>query len=181
MSQNNIRYLNERKIAAHEVKRKIQIVIALIFGSFFMFGFVNGIIEKDPGMAAVGGILLLPFLYMFWCGLKTGFLIEAARRYETVFGSDRDGLVTVEELSTMFGKPGYKLMRELDRIFRRGYFQNCTLQQGGHPGVILYDATVGENGVGFIEVRCPNCGGINRIRSGSHSKCTFCGGPVTGQ
>ncbi|MBO4910092.1 MAG: hypothetical protein J5476_12515 [Lachnospiraceae bacterium] len=178
---NNIRYLNEQKIASHDTKRKVQIVIALIFGSFNLFGFVSFIIEKDPGGVALFGILLLPFAYLFWCGINTGILIESARRYETVFGGDRDGFVTVEELSTMFGKPGYKLMAELEKLFRRGYFQNCTLQQGGHPGVVIYDAPIGENGVGFIEVKCPNCGGINRIRSGSHSKCTFCGGPVSGQ
>ena len=29
--------------------------------------------------------------------------------------------------------------RELEKIFRKGYLQNCALQRGGDPCIIIYD------------------------------------------
>ena len=104
------------------------------------------------------------------------------RRYEMIFGADEDGIVTVDELSTQMGKPGYKIFKELEGLFKKGYFSNCNLQQGGKPCVIINNAMIdGAQGVGFINVQCPNCAGVNRIRVGSYGQCTFCGNQIVGK
>lgn len=179
----NIRYLNESIIRAHEGKKKVQLIVGGILAAFNLFGIVEVVAgEIDKKNLPVYVVFMFPAILLLCLGIRTGMLIESARRYETVFGGDRDGIITVEELSTQMGKPGYKIFSELEKVFRRGYFQNCSLQQGGHPAVIINDMLYeGSDGVGFLEVKCSNCGGVNRIRNGAAGKCSYCGAPIAGK
>ena len=122
-------------------------------------------------MVAVG----LVFLFI---GLVLGRKVDVALRYETIFSGDRNGIVEIRELTGQTGKSQEEVTRELETLFRKGFFQGCSLQLEGTPAVIINDAMVGETGTGFAEVRCPKCGGTTRIRSGSRGQCSFCHSPI---
>lgn len=84
-----------------------------------------------------------------------------------------------EELSNQLQKPSFKIFEELELLFRKGFFQNCSLQQGGSPCVKIDNAIIDDKaGKGFVEVKCKNCGGTSRIRADSSSPCSFCGAPL---
>ena len=104
--------------------------------------------------------------------------VNAALRYETILSGDRNGIVEIRELTGQTGKRQDEVFKELETLFRKGYFQGCTLQLEGTPAIIINDAMVGEKGTGFAEVRCPKCGGATRIRAGSRGQCAFCHSPI---
>ena len=119
------------------------------------------------------------FAVPLYLGIRRGQRAELAKRYETIFASDRNGIVTIEELCGQTAKDPQKVLSELETLIRKGYFRDITLQRGtSTPCVIINDAMVGERGIGFVYVRCDNCGGMNHIRAGSHGSCEFCGAPI---
>ncbi len=135
-------------------------------------------------------IKLLPvyIILMAACGIpiyigkKKNGEISTAMRYEKIFGSDVDGTVTAEELSAQMNKPSFEIFPELDILFKKGYFQNCNLQLGGNPCVKIDNALDGDNlGTGFVEVKCPNCGGTSHIRVGTNGTCSYCGESLFGK
>ena len=54
------------------------------------------------------------------------------------------GIITATELGKVMNIEYFDIFVELEKIFRRGYFINCTLQQGRNPSVIINNAQVGE-------------------------------------
>ncbi|MBR6404537.1 MAG: hypothetical protein IKS48_14250 [Eubacterium sp.] len=179
----NIRYLNEKKAASEELKKKILMIIAMILGDFNLFGVVYFIIFKTGWAIVMFSIFLAMDAFIFWLGVKAGRRVEMARRYETIFGSDEDGFVTVGEISSLLQQPGNKILAELKLLFRKKFFLNCNLETKGQPMVYIYNAQPDQNindGVGFVVCTCGNCGTQNRIRAGAMSRCYACQAPLQG-
>lgn len=177
----HIRYLSLSTVAQKLIMQKVLLVLGGILTVFFTFGVVGGILDYSEGLRKgipVYAVFLIPSVLVFLMGLNIGRQIGAARRYETIFSADRDGVVALGELVGQMGKSEMKIFMELEKLFRAGYFVNCTLQRGGAPCVLIVDAMVGETGVGFVTVACINCGGQSRIRAGSRGACQYCGAPI---
>ena len=122
--------------------------------------------------------MIIPGLVLLCIGLVMSRKVNAALRYETILSGDRNGIVEIRELTGQTGKRQDEVFKELETLFRKGYFQGCTLQLEGTPAIIINDAMVGEKGTGFAEVRCPKCGGATRIRAGGRGQCAFCHSPI---
>ena len=122
--------------------------------------------------------MIIPGLVLLCIGLVMSRKVNAALRYETILSGDRNGIVEIRELTGQTGKRQDEVFKELETLFRKGYFQGCTLQLEGTPAIIINDAMVGEKRTGFAEVRCPKCGGATRIRAGSRGQCAFCHSPI---
>lgn len=183
-----IRYLNLNRIEAQEKSAKKFMIFGCILAVFFGFAifacfFRLGSEEPIP-MSYLPGYVLFFFIsgIPIFISIKKSNQIKAARRYETIFGSDTDGIITGDELSRQLQKPSFKIFEELDKLFKKGFFQNCNLQLGGNPCVKI-DNSISQDikGTGFVEVKCPSCGGTSRIRADSHTKCTYCGSPLYGK
>ena len=187
----NIRYLNEKKIASQETIKKILLIIAVVFGDFNLFGLTLTIVKDRStfGICFTSFFLIIDII-IFWAGLRVGRLCDAARRYETIFGSDEDGFVTIGEMTTLLKQPPARIFNEVRTLFIRKYFINCAFETRGEPAVIIFDAIQPmnqngmnpnvNNGVGFVVIKCPNCGTLNRVRAGSMGKCIACQAPVSG-
>ena len=179
----NIRYLNEKKIASQENTKKVYLIIAMFFGDFNLFGVIFNIFEKSRFGVGLFLFFLIIDALIFWHGIRISRRIDAARRYETIFGSDEDGFVTIGEMSTMMQRPGRQIYNEINMLFRKKFFINCRFERSGQPVVIIDNAMPGENvnsGVGFVICTCRNCGTQNRIRAGVMSKCYACQAPISG-
>ena len=180
-SKNEIRYKSRGVAAAQRGKSKFLMIFGAVFGFIWAFGAVGGIANyKDLREGLPLYILMLiPHVWMFWRGIVAGRLADAATQYESIFTTDRDGIVTMDELTKQRGKSPEAILKELDEIFKKGYFNNCTLQKGQNPCVIIRGAARDdERGIGFVEVKCESCGGTTRIRAGSSGKCDYCGSPI---
>ncbi|MBQ3650542.1 MAG: hypothetical protein IJJ66_03735 [Treponema sp.] len=138
--------------------------------------------KKETNPLYMSCILLIPSAIPILISRKKFREIASARRYETIFGSDTDGIITADELSTQLKRPSSKIFAELKDLFVKGYFQNCSLGKEGDTCVKIDNALGNEVlGTGFVEVTCKNCGATNRIRADSHGKCSYCGNPLYGK
>ena len=180
-----IRYLNLDRIEKEtNTARKLMKFGYILVGLFFIgiLGCMFKLADVPKQNLPVYCILIVPSVIPILIAKAKEKDIKAARRYETIFGSDTDGIITGDELSSQLQKPAFKIFEELDKLFKKGFFQNCNLQLGGNPCVKI-DNSIGQDvdGTGFVEVRCQNCGGTSRIRADSHTKCTYCGSPLYGK
>ena len=176
-----INYLKDEAVRTNERRKKRQITAGAIITAFFGFGVVGGIADYEGLREGISmyAVFLIPGIVLLLSGFNIGRMIDAARRYNGIFSADRDGVVTCDELGGQLGMDENRIFKELEVLFRKGFFQNCTLQRGGSPCVIISDAMIGEDGVGFISAMCPACGAVTRIRAGSRGKCSYCGAPIS--
>ena len=137
----NVRYLNERKIEAEELKKKALLITSMVIGDFFLFGIVLFVSKKDS--FGIGMCLFFVILnaLIFLKGISIGKRCDRARRYEAIFGSDEDGIVTIGEISTMMSQPGNKIYNDIKKLFKKKYFINCNFDMRGNPAVVMYDVT----------------------------------------
>ena len=153
--------------------------LSIFFGLAVIFALTA---DKDEPIADDLGFYLgclVPGLALLVWSFFTKSKLTAARRYAELFGADRDGFVELRELTRATGLSEQKLLVRLDRLFNAGLFCFCTLQRGGaRPGVLLSDARVSDEAVGFVNVKCASCGGTSRIRAGTVGKCEYCGSPI---
>lgn len=161
-------------------RRKRFLISGIILTVFFGFGVIGGITGQTEGLRqglTVYLVFLIPSLLLIWKGVSIGKRMDAARRYNSIFLLDTDGFVTLEELTRCTGQTAGAVQKELELLFRKGYFQSCAFRQG--DGVILSSAVGDRKEEGFVMVRCPNCGAASRIRAGTTERCPYCGGPVS--
>lgn len=175
-----IKYLSLKTVARQAVKQKCLMIIGGILTSFLAFGIIGGIAGEGElrGGIPVYLVFLIPSLMILYRGYDAGRQIGAARRYESIFAADKDGIVTADELVRQTGKSPSRISKELERLFQAGYFYDCTLQQGGELCVLISEANTDERGIGFVMVKCKSCGGSTRIRAGSRGICQFCGSAI---
>lgn len=170
-------YLNETAISKIARKQKLRTIVGGVLTVFFGLSVILAAVGYSPELRdglLIYVILLIPSVLLLLLGIRAGRDIALARRYNGIFAADRDGVVHASELTGAAGKPEAHLSKELERLFRLGLFQGCTLEQGASPAVILADEK------SFVVVDCPQCGASNRIRARTHAKCEYCGSAICG-
>ncbi|WP_394265874.1 hypothetical protein [Anaerotignum sp.] len=171
---------------SHERMRKIyskeRTLIFLSVGPilFFLIAVLEGIFGNDPVLRdslMTSLVIEMLFVLMLLVALRYERKLSLVRRYNQIFMCDRDGVVTMKELSRQMGKPEEKILSELKWLFKHSLFCDCTLQVGGEPCVILS----GESGSrsSFVNVICDKCTGTTRLRAGTSGKCDYCGSAIT--
>lgn len=173
-------YISNVVLGRLSFKKNIQVVVGGFFTTFFVLGIIGGLMKDDQvfwdGLIS-GIIILLPFVLLFLSGIRNSRKIGLARRYNLIFMCDGDGTVTVHELANQIGKPSVKVLSQLEWLFRKGVFCDCTLQQGGEPCVILSGRTGSKTS--FVNVVCEKCNGTTRLRAGTFGKCEYCGSAIS--
>lgn len=173
-------YISNDALGRLSFKKNIQVVVGGFFTTFFVLGIIGGLMKDDQvfwdGLIS-GIIILLPFVLLFLSGIRNSRKIGLARRYNLIFMCDGDGTVTVHELANQIGKPSVKVLSQLEWLFRKGVFCDCTLQQGGEPCVILSGRTGSKTS--FVNVVCEKCNGTTRLRAGTFGKCEYCGSAIS--
>ena len=178
-------YLDTTKIFYTRKKAKAQMIIGVVITAFYSFGFFvneNDIDEAVMSLATLKATLvplMVPGIYLIWCALQNYKMAKLAEEYDKVIASDKNGIVTATEIEKATGKKFFDIMVELNKLFGKGFFTNCVLQQGRNPGIIVNTAQVGDDkGVGFMQMTCPKCGGYTRVRAGGMGECEFCGSKI---
>ena len=175
-------YISKIAIARLTLKKHIQMIIGGFFTAVFLFGIISGVTgynEKLRDNLITNIVMLVPSALLLINGIKNGRMAGRAYRYNSIFMCDIDGTVTIEELARQAGKMPFKVLSELEKLFEKGVFRDCTLQTQGVPCVILSGR---ENSkTSFVNVVCEKCNGTTRIRAGSFGKCEYCGNAMSGR
>lgn len=173
-------YISNDVLGRLSFKKNIQVVVGGFFTTFFVLGIIGGLMKDDQvfwdGLIS-GIIILLPFVLLFLSGIRNSRKIGLARRYNLIFMCDGDGTVTVHELANQIGKPSVKVLSQLEWLFQKGIFCDCTLQREGEPCVILSGRTGSKTS--FVNVVCEKCNGTTRMRAGTFGKCEYCGSAIS--
>lgn len=173
-------YISKIAIARLTLKKHIQMIIGGFFTAVFLFGIISGVTgynEKLRDNLITNIVMLVPSALLLINGIKNGRMAARAYRYNSIFMCDIDGTVTIEELARQAGKMPFKVLSELEKLFEKGVFRDCTLQKQGLPCVILS----GREGskTSFVNIVCEKCSGTTRIRAGSSGKCEYCGNAIS--
>ncbi|MDY5229780.1 MAG: hypothetical protein SPH44_01480 [Eubacteriales bacterium] len=173
-------YISKIAIARLTLKKHIQMIIGGFFTAVFLFGIISGVTgynEKLRDNLITNIVMLVPSALLLINGIKNGRMAGRAYRYNSIFMCDIDGTVTIEELARQAGKMPFKVLSELEKLFEKGVFRDCTLQKQGLPCVILSGR---ENSkTSFVNVVCEKCNGTTRIRAGTSGKCEYCGNAIS--
>lgn len=167
-------YIHKDEIERSKRNGKWQMVFAIIGLLFFGIGLIGGF--SDPSLAqyrVIYLVFLLPFAWMLWQSIKKGQLRSMARRYNGIFCSDADGLISLAQLSANLNQTASQIRKELETLLHKGYLHNCTLSLDDPPRMIL-GGNGNANGRTAAAV-CPNCGANNTVREGYASTCIYCG------
>lgn len=155
-------------------------IIGGFFTAVFLFGIISGVTGYNENLRdnlITNIVMLVPSALLLINGIKNGRMAGRAYRYNSIFMCDIDGTVTIEELARQAGKMPFKVLSELEKLFEKGVFRDCTLQKQGLPCVILSGR---ENSkTSFVNVVCEKCNGTTRIRAGTSGKCEYCGNAIS--
>lgn len=173
-------YISKIAIARLTIKKHIQIIIGGFFTAVFLFGIISGVTGYNENLRdnlITNVVMIVPSALLLLNGIKNGRMAARAYRYNSIFMCDVDGTVTINEIANQSGKPPFKVISELEKLFEKGVFCDCTLQKQGSPCVILS----GREGskTGFVNIVCEKCNGTTRIRAGSSGKCEYCGNAIS--
>ena len=174
-------YVNKSLIYSTRKKAKAQMIIGVVMTVFYLMILLANENDVDEEVISLTAMkvsviaLVVPTLYLVWCALQNYKMAKLAEEYDKVIAGDKNGIVTATELEKATGKKFFDIMVELNKLFGKGFFTNCVLQQGRNPGIIVNTAQVGDDkGVGFMQMTCPKCGGYTRVRAGGTGECEFC-------
>lgn len=177
-------YLSKKTVVKARTRKSIMLISGGILTVLFATSVLMAIMDYGNELRQnliVYVALLIPSVLLLYKGMKAGVLAELANRYNSIFECDRDGVVTISELTKQTGKATSKILSELERLLEKGYLCNCSLQKNGQPCVLLSDGTAAGNGAGFVNVVCDICGGTTRLRAGSSGRCEYCGSALQGE
>ena len=171
-------YLSKKTLVKAGIRKRIMVISGGILTVLFATSVLMAILDSGDELRQnliVYVALLIPSVLLLYKGMKDGALTDLANRYNSIFECDRDGVVTISELTKQMGKATPKILSELERLLEKGYLCNCSLQKTGQPCIILSNGRADIDGSGFVNVVCDICGGTTRIRAGSSGKCEYCG------
>ena len=172
-------YLSGVAMAKTSVKKYIFLIIGGLIIALCAFGLFEGISNPDIGESrSIYAVFLILFGWMFYSGIRASRDLENARRYDTAFRADKNEALKLSTLADQTGKRVDQVEKELERLFRKGFFKGCSLIGGKEAAVVFTETGNGKQKSSIQTVTCPHCGATNHIRVGSHGACEYCGGAL---
>ena len=154
---------------------------------FWIFGIVVNIEDLTRHTQGAASGLVLSIIcsalsaFMIYHGIRIAKRISLAQTYDNILKQDEDGYVSRHELKNQTGKDYETIGRELDDLMSRGYLSGFHLTRDAGVSVELPGAAGRSAAGGYIQVKCPNCGGVSRIRAGVAGRCEYCDHPLGGE
>lgn len=174
-------YLSKAAVAGALLKKHILYAVggffSVVFGTILIMSITDPTMRDDILLAIC---FLLPSLFLVYRGRVCSKRLDSANYYNTFLEGDIDGFVALEDL-TKEGLDAGKVRTELELLFRKGFFKNCTLQlEGNKAGIVLPDKVQVEESR-MIKVTCERCGAVNAVRLGGTGECAYCGSTLIGK
>lgn len=179
MEQKQGAYLFRKTLLKTKVFSFVYILLGGVLTGFFSLGIILTLMEK--GNAAqedliICSVILLPSLFLLYKGIQKNRLLRIARYYDLFFAGNPGNVVDIEHLAAVSNKPVNKIEKELNSLFQKHFFDNCSLRMETPISVFLNNVEDKKTNVQYIV--CPNCGASNQILLGHPTTCEYCGSPI---
>lgn len=173
-------YLNKAKVL-------IRIVIygglTLYFGGLsflFLFSMLLGganQVEIESEFTSEIIAMLVAFLILFVLFIFKLRVPFMAIKISKLFANNRDGLISIEEISNNINKKQDKFVLAFMRCVGKGILVNCGIYAVDPTYIILGNgaSSIKEK---YCAMKCNCCGATNVNRSGFVNKCKYCGNAV---
>lgn len=129
--------------------------------------------EIESHLAAYIAFVIVPGAFLIWA-VKNLRLAGKAYKFNTFFEGDPDGVLSVEKTAVLFGMPVHKFVDVFDKLLKKGYLKNCTLENPDNPVISLNNGADSADEK-FDIVHCPSCGAPNKVKIGFVDECRYCG------
>lgn len=156
-------------------RNKLKMIDCGIIGSYIMIAviflpmlviLITSIQESDIKMSVTAIVLMAVLAAETFMIIMLRNRATRVRRYATIFDEDHDGIITFKRISEMTGYSDERIKRDIKWLFRGDFIHNVIVEE---------DRIRLKTEDGINEVICPNCGGVNMIRSDSSDYCEYCG------
>ena len=176
-------YLATGTMAAGVIKKWLLLLVGGFFTAFFGLGLLliitdSGYLDEDDLGVCLG--VLIPSVLLLVLGIRQARRLDLARRYDSALRALRSGAVPLPSLAEQTGKSEGQVLQELELLFHKGYFPDCSLRQGRDAAVLLPEGG-GHEMRSFVTVRCPGCGAPNSMPAHSRGKCEYCGSSLSAE
>ena len=127
---------------------------------------ITGMQDGDTVMSVTAVVLMIILAAETFMIIMLRKRAARGRQYATIFEEDHDGIITYKRISEMTGYDDEKIKKDIEWLIKVNFI---------HDVIIEDDKIRLKTEDGIIEIVCPVCGGVNRIRSDSSDKCDYCG------
>lgn len=175
-------YLATGTMAAGVIKKWLLLLVGGFFTAFFGLGLLliitdSGYLDEDDLGVCLG--VLIPSVLLLVLGIRQARRLDLARRYDSALRALRSGTVPLSSLAEQTGKSEGQVLQELELLFHKGYFPDCSLRQGRDAAVQLPGGEPEHRS--FVSVKCPNCGAPNSLPAHSRGRCEYCGSSLAAE
>ena len=141
------------------------VMVVIIFLTMLVI-LITGVQEGDTTMTVTAGVLMAILAAETFMIIMLKKRVTRGNQYATIFEEDHDGIITYKRISEMTGYDDDRIKKDIKWLLRANYIYN----------VIVEDDKIRlKTEDGIMEVVCPVCGGVNRIRVDSSDNCDYCG------
>ena len=179
MEQKQGAYLLRKTLVKTKIISFVYILLGGVLTGFFSLGIILTIIEKGNEAKEdliICSVILLPSLFLLFKGIQKNRFLHIARYYDLFFAGNPGNVVDIEHLAAVSNKPVNKVEKELNSLFQKHFFDNCSLRMETPISVLLNNVKDKKTNVQYVV--CPNCGAANQILPSHSTTCEYCGSPI---
>lgn len=176
-------------------KTKIISIIQLICGcviALFSFLMVTvGVTQikdsTDVGLCIFFVITLAIGILLIALGVQRRKIIAKFLLYTSMLSQDSEK--SLDTLSRVTNDPIDRITKNINKMLSYGllhnvsidYNKNCIVHLDRNSVEPIDDLTAPKEAPKYVIVKCPNCGGTNKIIEGTTSKCEYCGSFISSE
>lgn len=169
-------YLSRIVVLKTKIAAYMQIINGFLFGSICAIGFGLGFADKEDMVSdfVIGGIGMLIFFTLAFRGIRNILMTRKARRYNSIFMTDIDGEIPVDELFPRMQITRDKLLKDMEKLIGRGLLVNCAVNYEKQMKIVLFQKNKNMSQT-ITTIQCPKCGADMELKGGFITYCDHCG------
>ena len=174
-------YLNRKWYMLYRTIGSIGLWVAGFFSIMMTLGFVFDVINGETSAFYNIAIVEPYFIFVVLFAVSGVFLnkLERAKLYDSFFAEDPDGVMQSHVLAKATGITKERIVKDLGFFQKLHLFQiSMTATQEYTTITLCQPRNAAIRGDAYEEVRCQNCGAVNRVRKGYVHTCAYCLGSL---
>ena len=130
------RYLSKKTLVKAGIRKRIMVISGGVLTVLFATSVLMAILDSGDELRQnliVYVALLIPSVLLLYKGMKDGALTDLANRYNSIFECDRDGVVTISELTKQMGKQPLKFFQSWSICLKRDIYATALCRKPVSP------------------------------------------------